>query len=745
MCTPTHAGLVSERWGASGARCTHPGSVKIEQKDGGATRLLVDLSALPKETRVIRAILSNSTIRQPRTTIRIFDVEKLDAEGKPVLGGKQLELSAPWYRFCDITAIVRRWIAEPATNLGLALVDPGNFDLDKAYIEICYEGTPKNVPPQVTQLMAVHHDGQTFLSWRELDQYQPAANEIMWMTYDTYKGRKVEGPGEGYLGPNVAGIKQGALRRLQQYQIIDPPKRTQEYPKLVRSADWPDVRYRVYRSRKAITGKTLENAELIGEADVLCAYDETMIRHSSWGEYYDKREATNNFLATYCLEDGRSLPPGSAFYVHTPAEKGSWYYAVTVVKDGTENLADVSAANSLAEPVKEKKLPTKPVLQYAIKSSVYRHQDEPMITYRYFFWLAPPLSNIPMQRPKWTLVDVPKKFKAPGPLLIGGPTDIADVIGLSVEDDLPWGGFVGYNAGLDTLRAYADSPVDYFSDRYMFHLINWVRSQYKIDPYRMQMRHTTQFCIRHPEFFKIMRSGPYEIDFDRKWNPGMSELVERLGPPELARTVDGKPAWDIFDISWYLKQEPAKDIPFFVATHGGKEGGHAVEFGWQDDPKGWAALRDARQPYVGSWGGRVSRQVRDLLDKIKWDRSIPAFSNCSIDSNPGNADPAEGDPWGQINGYLLWEYETIVDKKGRWEMTVLLSGDAFAESCTVDITPRHRNKFYPKPGSKFNWTNTSLADGKVIQSGEVVADKWGLVTLTDVVVTKGKNRLVISK
>ncbi len=94
---------------------------------------------------------------------------------------------------------------------------------------------------------------------------------------------------------------------------------------------------------------------------------------------------------------------------------------------------------------------------------------------------------------------------------------------------------------------------------------------------------------------------------------------------------------------------------------------------------------------------------------------------------------------------LLWEYETIVDKSSRWEMTVLLSADTFAESCTVDITPRHRTKFYPKPGNKFKWTNTSLADGKVLQSGEVVADKWGLVTLTDVVVTKGKNRIVISK
>ena len=79
----------------------------------------------------------------------------------------------------------------------------------------------------------------------------------------------------------------------------------------------------------------------------------------------------------------------------------------------------------------------------------------------------------------------------------------------------------------------------------------------------------------------------------------------------------------------------------------------------------------------------------------------------------------------------------------RWEMTVALTAKAPKEECTVDITPRRLQKFKAKPGEKLKWSNTSGAEE--IQSGEVTADKWGLVTLQKVVVTKAENRIVISK
>jgi hypothetical protein len=123
---------------------------------------------------------------------------------------------------------------------------------------------------------------------------------------------------------------------------------------------------------------------------------------------------------------------------------------------------------------------------------------------------------------------------------------------------------------------------------------------------------------------------------------------------------------------------------------------------------------------------------------------VPAFSNCSLDNNPGNGDPADGDYYGQINGYLAWEND-VVDEPDRWEMTVLLSANCPWDHCTVDLTPRHCRRFRPKPGQQFAWTNTSLADGRQLQSGTVTADQWGLVTIGDLIVSKGKNRITIER
>jgi hypothetical protein len=203
----------------------------------------------------------------------------------------------------------------------------------------------------------------------------------------------------------------------------------------------------------------------------------------------------------------------------------------------------------------------------------------------------------------------------------------------------------------------------------------------------------------------------------------------------------------MYDLTKYLLGSPDRDIPFLGCMFNQpKDGNHGAEYGWQDDPKGLAALRDARQPYSATWGGaRLPREVSQTYLTMRWDTTIPAFSNCSLDNNPGTGDPDAGEPWGQINTYLLWDPETAVDDPGRWEMTVRLVGESPEERCLVDITPRHCEKFKPKSGQAFAWENKDLASGKVIGSGKAAADKWGLVTLKQVTVTKGKNRIVIAK
>jgi len=61
------------------------------------------------------------------------------------------------------------------------------------------------------------------------------------------------------------------------------------------------------------------------------------------------------------------------------------------------------------------------------------------------------------------------------------------------------------------------------------------------------------------------------------------------------------------------------------------------------------------------------------------------------------------------------------------------------------VTFRNVQQFKPRPGQRFSWTNMSLADGKVIQSGMASADQFGLVTMENLIILKGKNRLQLGR
>jgi hypothetical protein len=52
-------------------------------------------------------------------------------------------------------------------------------------------------------------------------------------------------------------------------------------------------------------------------------------------------------------------------------------------------------------------------------------------------------------------------------------------------------------------------------------------------------------------------------------------------------------------------------------------------------------------------------------------KSYPAFSNCSINQNPGNGVPINGDPYGAINGYLDWD-DDITDEECDYSINVML-------------------------------------------------------------------------
>jgi len=737
-------GLVSERWAGKAVKATHPNTMKVIGEAGGA-RVVFDLSAIPAGAKVYHASLYcfAQRGRQPVKAVLIHPA------GSP---GATLKLEAPWYASFDATKAVAAWVKNPKANKGLKVARFDNFDAPRTYLEVMYEGTQADLPVQAAGVRTQCHDGQTFIAWTEHPDYRPKDDEQIWVSKFAERGdRLAEGPGDGAYGmPNHPAITLTTLRRLQGLAVRARASGFQGIKGLQRAREVLPVTYRIYRHTERITPANIARATRIAEVDPLSGFDKEVYAIHFQGEYINQREDPNSVIPTLRTGKGDALTPGEGLYVHTAAKAGRYYYAVTTAVAGTENLRDVTDANSLPQPVAEKPAVPQPVLQW-VQEDRY-HKDPPEYWYRY--WAAPPYCSLPTRSLR-VAVAVSDKFTGPGPLDIGtisGAFNVrgsirlpkADRVTLLIQRQLDWLPALYYNAGRGTLKGMTECEVDYFCDRYMCFMINWIMSRHKIDRSRISGS-LLHFGLRHPEIFPRMSFGSYTAGYDLRWAPGGPSMPTVLGPRGI-KTTTGEDAWKMYSVGEYGKAYPDRDVPFLYCVSGtGKDGGHTSEFGWQDDPRGWRGLIRGRQPFVAAWSCRVPAEVSRGLNQMRWDVSIPAFGNCSLDNNPGNGDPADGDFYGQINGWLLWSDTDQTDAKDKWEMLVWLVPSAPADVCTVDITPRHCKAFKPKPGREFMWTNSpASAPGQVIQAGAVSADRWGLVTLKGVRVTKGRNRITIS-
>ena len=731
------AGLVSERWGFKGVPATHAGAVKLGRSATGQS-LVIDLSAIPAGAKVVHASLACFTSGnvQPDEPAAIL-----------APSGKKLALEAPWYRSFDATAAVQ---AAAGKTLTLSVERFDGWTSNKTYLDVRYEGKAANVPAPIEAVRVAHHDGQTFVMFKEHPAYRPAAEKVFYVSrFASGHGDnvKADGPGAGHAGkPNLPAI---SLRTLRDMQGLDS-RNAGRGVKIFRVKQVPAVTYRVYRHAKPITAGNIASAELLGEVAPLSGYDHNMSRITYKGEFTGQLEIWDSVIGTWCYDDYKPVLPGEGLFVHTATKAGKAHYAATCVLAGTENVTDLGGG-AAAELVTETVAPPRPVLQ---RVQLNRYRKE-VPEFWHTLWTAPPLANLP-GTPYHVVVTVPPSFKPGDPMIISGFSADFNMMDhnvkipptkelkLFVQSQLGYFDSLSYSNGRGTLKSFRESKVDYFAERYLLTMIRWCQDKWR--PQRSGLvGNFMHFGVRHPEIFGRLTFGTYTPSYDYQWSPASGALRRNLGPRDTAVTVDGRPAWQQYNISWYIGEHPERDIPFMYLISGtGKDSGHTSEFGWQDDPRGWAGLNRGRQTFVAKWG-RISGEVDRLITNMKWDRSVPAFSNGSLNDNPGNGDPTDGDPYGQINGWLLWDPASVVDKAGEWSMTVSVASDCRADRCTVDVTPRKTKLFKPRPGASFKWTNASVADGKVVGKGVVEADRFGLVTLEKIAVTKGGNRLALGR
>jgi len=520
------------------------------------------------------------------------------------------------------------------------------------------------------------------------------------------------------------------------------------------------VRYRIYRSQRRIA--SLEDLEPIAEVPPL----------SCWNvDYYGGEARPDQKAFRYVIQEGQeAVPPGTGIHVHNPRQAGEAYYAVTVVIDGKENRS-AGESNATAGPVRESVGQGVPVLQRVEKPKSFQYVDNPTLHY-YVRWESPP--NCAVQgKPFDYVVGVPPKLVRPAPVGIhfhcwGGSlnggygwwynAEKGDI--LVASNQIPYDWWTGYHErfwkGPRTKEAWQEGVVRPYSQRRMLSFLDWVATKWDVDLKRMHVAGSSMggsgspmLAIRYPERIAWAVSW-VGVHIPAQSPQFKGSYANVYGEPEWeVKFEDGTPVWDYYDDARYLRKHPEREIGFITFSNGKNDGG----IGWPQAVEFLRALQETKRPHLFVWGQSghgqratmpVTLEERVLPIDIRTDQSLPAFTRCSLDARPGSGDPKDGDTVGQVNLYLFWETEDIVDQSDRWEMTVGLIAKAPQDQCTVDVTPRRCQRFKPKSGQEVKWTNTAADGSEALQSGAAKADRWGLVTLDKVRVTKGNNRIRIT-
>jgi hypothetical protein len=242
-----------------------------------------------------------------------------------------------------------------------------------------------------------------------------------------------------------------------------------------------------------------------------------------------------------------------------------------------------------------------------------------------------------------------------------------------------------------------------------------------------------------PAFSAFDPGGPLRAVTDRQWGSVWRDLP----------TDGGLPVYDRQNYGLMAARAERSGLPPMIYFHGKLDS----TMGWGEKPPFYATMQQHRHGGYFFWDPRGHNDsqrsawypMQDLrsIYRYRLDRSYPALSHCSADFDPGDGTAASGDSVGTINGFVEWD-TTLVDLPHRWQvrlylrdLTTLWGTLPAPDSLTVDVTPRRLQHMLVTPGNLLAYTVARLPDSAVVQSGTVVADSLGLVTLPAAVVYRG--------
>jgi hypothetical protein len=492
------------------------------------------------------------------------------------------------------------------------------------------------------------------------------------------------------------------------------------------------------------------------------------------------------------FDNGLPLASTRGLYVITCTNSQAYYYAVTVTNLAT-NYEDKTISvgqNSLSKPVMELVQKPTPVFQ----DSVISNGNE--VKYRYVQFvnnqetpLYPAMTSVGSFGFNFYITKRGNTSSYPLVVVYEGEGDIKTgnigldqsitncyILGLGDWLPLPNGtANVGDNAHFccyhENFNIYSDKNsipnsgiVKTYPQRRYIEAIHWAKVQFPIDSNRIYTKgiSTTglgamltaaiipeEIAAVYAVVEPISLSTHNESVLEQMWGKTASKLNTDIINP---KTGDPLSFTKLTDMRIMVGVNEQLDLPLIFDVHGKNDKSVPWSSGkikWYDSLQinhaGGVFYWDQRSHNGNGKNFLFEETIPDFF-RYATNKSYPAFSNCSINPNPGNGTPSNGAPYGAINGYLDWE-DAITDEDCNYSINVfvknlyvngVLAPDQYS-TCKTDVSFRRLQNFQPSEGSTITWKNFNSSNS-VIQSGSFVY-KGGLITIKSLTVNKSGNRI----
>jgi len=744
-------------------------AIQVLPTKAGLGVVRFDLSGLPKGARIYRAELR---VARTQAVTGADDEAMVDIEIYPLLAprggqapfpedgkgsqspeGEPLKVAAPWFDCFDATEAVRAWIGGKP-NGGFYVKAGPCIDPAASCLDVAYEGRSTDVPRQAADVQAFHRAGQTFITWKEIDD-PVGTDQIKW----------------------------GQFRSI------------------LEAAEKGGVRYAVYRSEKPITAANLHEAQRIAlvaplsgwnangrsldqAIDDALASEETLF-HGQWNPFVqasmDGKYGLDCVMERLAVKDGGPpLPRGTGLYVHTPGKPGKAFYAVVTCRDGVENTADLSEKNCPAAAVEESAGIGEPVLQKAFPPKPFFNHRERRL--HYVRWVAPPYCHLPSQYHNWG-VGVPETAaKTAMPIELSLHRDgrsytrtqyrvEIDSLVLSPHDFPIKTWWYGHHESLGTLKSFKQGVVQPFTERRLLAFMDWAAGKWPADRGRVLVTGAgggaagsgaLHLGIRYPKVFSLVLSGYGLADYAGemialtavKRAGTMGHQLESIWGKAAwgCKTDTGQNVWDELNLTQVVAGLPENvNLPLVTVTGGGMLKPMRDFF---------VAMLEKGQPIVGRYGvyggglllpvSRTGNWTNMIRQDVRLDQAMPAFSGSGTGGlwqDPkepsGNLVVSDGVKrwWGDINTGYRWKTDDLVDEPVRFEITLLWIGGG-REKSLADVTLRRLQKFRIRSDHEYSF-EIRRHTGEKIAEGTVRPGKAGEFVLKSVAIAPEGTRIVL--